>query len=424
MNKAGGIKKINEHSLFLFINGAFLCFTLIFPKFAPVFIVALLLFGLYQRFQYGKPAEKGFPLIYSFSVVYFLLNVLGLLYTTDLHNGFAKTETKLAFVIFPIAFYFLQDRYRSQASRLIHLFLILCLVSVVFLFAQATFHYFREFYLVSTKVLYDRYTNTNFFFTNLLSPYVHPGYISVYYCFAIWLLLAGHGKNLGRYWRWTIMAALLVSIYFLASKAGLIICALVLMAWMIRYLKKKFRSAAVFYFAVALCVIALLAMASVSEIVRTKFETMYHSVVSSGVNVNSNESNDVRKAVWKASYEVGMRSPLVGYGTGDVQNELDAFYSKNHYVVCLDHHYNSHNQFLQSFVAIGLMGLLALILLFIWPMIKWRKNGSLTAVFSGMFLVSALVESIFETQTGVVFFTYFYCLLPLLNRQEKNSTAE
>ena len=75
---------------------------------------------------------------------------------------------------------------------------------------------------------------------------------------------------------------------------------------------------------------------------------------------------------------------------------------------------NAHNQFSDTIIAVGVMGLILLITFFIYPIFLWIKNKNFDIVFFSLLLIAAfncLFESIFERQMGIMFFVFFYFLL-------------
>jgi O-antigen ligase len=73
---------------------------------------------------------------------------------------------------------------------------------------------------------------------------------------------------------------------------------------------------------------------------------------------------------------------------------------------------NSHNQFLQTFLALGLPGILLLLSLFVFPIINSLKTKNyILFCFLVIVFLNFLTESMLETISGVVFFAFFYSLL-------------
>jgi O-antigen ligase len=134
------------------------------------------------------------------------------------------------------------------------------------------------------------------------------------------------------------------------------------------------------------------------------------------VSKKAGESTAVRVLIWKSAWEIIKKHPLIGVGTGDVKDELRANYKLNGYEEPFKKNYNAHNQYFQTFVALGGVGLLLFLLVFAYPaFMSYSKNNYLYLMFTINIAVSCLTESILEVQAGVIFFAFFTCLFsPIL----------
>ena len=106
---------------------------------------------------------------------------------------------------------------------------------------------------------------------------------------------------------------------------------------------------------------------------------------------------------------------LMGTGTGDGQAALDSLYrSKNMYKGEAARGdkgylgYNTHNQFLQALLEVGLVGLV----LFVFCcasllMMAVRRGGAGVIFITGLVLMYCFSEAVLETQYGVVLFGFF-----------------
>ena len=139
------------------------------------------------------------------------------------------------------------------------------------------------------------------------------------------------------------------------------------------------------------------------------------------------ESTSTRIQVWSTTWNLIQKQPLLGTGTGDVKDELIKSYRASGFNFAADHQFNAHNQFLQSWLALGIFGLFLLASLFIIPIVSfWRKKELLMIIFLVVSYFNLLVESMLEKQDGVVFFALFYSLFLLIPFEEKkhlNSVA-
>jgi len=74
--------------------------------------------------------------------------------------------------------------------------------------------------------------------------------------------------------------------------------------------------------------------------------------------------------------------------------------------------FNPHNQFIQTAVALGIMGLLPFLLwMFIPLVLAIRRRDLLLILFLFLFFMNALPESLIERQAGVVFTVFFLSVL-------------
>ncbi|MBR6776092.1 MAG: hypothetical protein IKM23_10360, partial [Bacteroidales bacterium] len=81
---------------------------------------------------------------------------------------------------------------------------------------------------------------------------------------------------------------------------------------------------------------------------------------------------------------------------------------------CIDRELNAHNQFSDTIIAVGVIGLLLLLTFFAYPIYLWIKNKNFDIVFFSLLLIIAfnsLFESVLERQMGIMFFVFFYFLL-------------
>ena len=81
---------------------------------------------------------------------------------------------------------------------------------------------------------------------------------------------------------------------------------------------------------------------------------------------------------------------------------------------CIKHELNAHNQYTDTLITVGILGLAILLGIFAYPlflMIRRKEFDIIT--FSLIFIVafSSLFESLFERQMGIMFFIFFYLLL-------------
>ena len=125
-----------------------------------------------------------------------------------------------------------------------------------------------------------------------------------------------------------------------------------------------------------------------------------------GVNSGGN-SLAQRLQYWKLSKAMIQESPFFGYGTGDVPLEFKKQYEANK--KCLDKVYQlrSHNQYLSTTIALGLVGLLFFLFFVLYPVkTAFRERNYFYLICLCIALLSFISEDTLETQDGVFFFAF------------------
>ena len=131
------------------------------------------------------------------------------------------------------------------------------------------------------------------------------------------------------------------------------------------------------------------------------------------------ESTGIRMEIWKAAFHLIREHPIAGSGTGDVKDALMEQYRERNLVPVYSKKLNAHNQYIQTFVALGLPGFLILVAMLVTPFFSaFRRKEYLYISFLMIFGFSILFESMLETQAGVVFYAMFNTMLFITGRED------
>jgi O-antigen ligase len=121
------------------------------------------------------------------------------------------------------------------------------------------------------------------------------------------------------------------------------------------------------------------------------------------------ESTAVRMLIWKEARAVISEHPLLGVSPGDANDALYERYRLNGLTGAYEKKLNAHNQYLQTGVGLGLVGLASLCSLFAIPL--FMRPRRLLVFFLLIIAVNFLTESMLQTMAGCIFFGYFYAVL-------------
>lgn len=109
---------------------------------------------------------------------------------------------------------------------------------------------------------------------------------------------------------------------------------------------------------------------------------------------------------------------LIGVGIGDVQLAFEAQYESEHSLLKTENRHRSHNQFMTIWISHGLVGFIAIMLLWLLPFFKFLKTFDyLLCVVLIAFGFSFLWQDMLETQAGVTIFVFFYSLMVFKSRK-------
>jgi hypothetical protein len=125
-----------------------------------------------------------------------------------------------------------------------------------------------------------------------------------------------------------------------------------------------------------------------------------------------------RLEFWKASVNLIRENWLTGVGTGDMNIAFADEYNRMHSKLPPDQRWRSHNQFLSVFVGFGIIGFAWFLFSFLYPpIVLGRFRDYYFLIFFIIAMLSMIPEDTIESQSGVTFYAFFYCLL-LFGRKE------
>ncbi len=132
----------------------------------------------------------------------------------------------------------------------------------------------------------------------------------------------------------------------------------------------------------------------------------------------------MRLEFWKTGSYIVHQHPIIGVGTGDIQDAFNDMYNFTNSKLDLVWRLRCHNQYLAIAVAFGFIGLLVFLFYLLYPAFVLRKQ--LHYLYWPFFLIALLsftTEDTLETQSGVTFFIFFQALFLWLASFKESSNA-
>lgn len=382
-------------------------------------LAVLVIYGLVIKkiaFQWSLPALT-FIALYA---AYFI----GTFFTHHQQLANHYIESKLSFVVFPLLLSF---RFKREVDwRPVALGLTAGIIGVSIIgFVHATQTYGK------TGQLMASFTTSNF------SNIHHPSYLCVFILTAAALLWHGYHKQWkGFSLKWIIP----VYVYFFViyglclSLAGIlllfVLTGILTARWIYyRFGKKVFFGALILLPALCIPLFLLVPQMKLQFSDASRYFLEFAESPSGFVKAKQGykEGNEVRLIMWTVATEEFAKHPF-GVGTGNVDDHLSyrlTLYGQTEMAKKDGENgiqYNPHNQFLQTALEIGIIGLLLLVTLFGSTLrFAWKNRNYTLLIMTACLVFNALFESMFQRQSGIVFFSFWMCILIVYsNSQQKN----
>lgn len=407
------------------LQGLILLLVFILPlgQEGPTNLVLLLLLIqsllLHQKKHWLKAIKD--PLVWL-PVIFYALHALSLFGVENLDQGFRQLETKTSFLLAPL-FLATGQRLWTKAYK-IKLWQALILgVTVAMLWAlgNACLRSLETGAFYEVNEFGRRYY---FLYTHLASPLMHPGYLATYLGLAILGAIGLFPESTARK-KWILSLFLTLSLFFLLllqARINIIALFFVLgigalyLAWQRKaYLWLGFPLIPVF-------TLALFIVFAPSDLQKRYLQWPDFSYDISGDDFNS---ATYRLAEWKCAVELIQESPWWGFGLGDNREALLRKYEELKFWQGLENKYNAHNQYLETTITTGVIGLLVLFALLGYYLYRaWRQEDLISFAALVFFVVCLLTESMFERAWAVLpFCILFPVLLSGESRPPKQSAS-
>jgi O-antigen ligase len=392
----------------------------------PVFrtIIPVLLFLLFVSWLLEGNFTEKWDTIKKTKLVFilpafYILHIIGLCYSQNLKYGFFDLEVKLSFLFIPFLFINNNEYVKKNYDKILLFFVAGNLLEAFICLGNSVINLFHKYYpyVIECFKLDPKSFFTDNFTYHFLSPSFHPSYFSMYCALCLQILIYFLFNNIYRKHRGLLLAAIfffVVFIFLLSSKAGIIIVVILILGNILILFKRK----KIFWLSsIVILLLAVLLFFTLKY--NQRLTNLFSELETTSISNKSIKTDDERLLIWYNSKGLIKDYPLFGVGTGDIKDKLIEVYHKNNMQKAELNNYNAHNQFLETFITLGVTGFLLLMAILIIPLVHAikRKNILLLA-FTGIILINFIFESMLNTQAGVVFFAFFYSFLNFTQKKE------
>ncbi len=367
-----------------------------------VLVVALFEF---KKKEHRKSGFKPSAFAMLLPTFFFFLHLIALAYTSNMQAGVSELVLKSPLLIFPLTIWMFPPS-KEELKCILMCFVVGCLLTSLVCFVRSSMNYY-----VLGRVSWVSYT--------WLSSQMGflPAYLSMYMCLTVFIVLNDLKEKWesGQTWRKlgglfallfagymiVMLGARLVSVTFFMLLVG------VFLVWM--YQRRMLLKG---LFAVIIFALGLWKLMSSFFVTRTRMNKIIGKQLNDYDHNFFININDPRGQIWESCLAVMERMPFWGYGIGDeVELVLLQMQASKNYHHLLTANTDAHSQYIQTFLSLGYIGLVCLVMMLVIPLyLSWKKRSYLHVLFLLLIMIPMLTECMLETPRGLFYFAFFNSL--------------
>ncbi len=392
--------------------------------------IATILFLVITFFSVKKSLFK-IQKDFYFPIVFFLVMIMSLIWSVNIQSSLSGLQKSLSFIVFPFAFFALPNFNKDLLNKIFKIF-------------SFSMSFYALFYLLNALVGFVDTHDFSLFFYNSLVP-IDPGavYMSVFASFALFYFIQLSHKSV---FEIIALSILTIFLFLLSSKSIITVDFIIIICYYAFFAEIPSSTKTLTIFMVS--VFLFFSIFFVKE-VKERFMIEYETAFVDNTLENSLEKANVKihnvsiEEAWNDTkfnktdffpgtalriYQIRIFKEimlennkfLTGFGLEASQEQIRLKASENN--LHQDYgEYNFHNQYLQTFAELGILGLIVLVwMLFVNIINALRNKDFLHIAFAITMIMLFLSESFFCRQRGIVFFIVLYCLFNVTTTKQIN----
>ncbi|OYT14968.1 MAG: hypothetical protein B7C24_15575, partial [Bacteroidetes bacterium 4572_77] len=365
----------------------------VFYRITPILIGVLAVFILIDAF-YHATFDFTPKNIILLGVSFFGIHLLSVFYSDFKEVAWEDVGIKFSLLLFPLLFMFKNPSVIKQKAKVLWAFVAGVLMAGIMMLARAFW-------------VFDGQDISVFFYTKL--SLFHPSYMAMYFVFSILILIdfvsAKKRRKPQLIGSMLAFSFLLVFVMLLQSKGAMLSLLVILVFYILYALWRKNKSIFLWSISLLLVFISLIYFQPNSRI-KTMNESI-EKMVEEDAHITT--STGVRYEMWRVCLNAVSEHWAFGVGSGDIKPVLFKRYEVQKLEDAINNNYNVHNQYLETFLGQGIIGigLLLALLVLAFRQALMRKSLLLSG-FVLLISVSIMPESMLNRQIGVVFIAFFF----------------
>ncbi|HLV43074.1 MAG TPA: O-antigen ligase family protein [Brumimicrobium sp.] len=334
--------------------------------------------------------------------MFYLMHVVGLIHTENMAFAGMDLGMKSTIAIFPVFFLLYQPVVRWRLFM--QFFILGAFVSIAVNLSLAMGYYL--------EVKNIRYLTGSF-----ISQLMHRGYWALYLLIAyLFLLKSGVDSQFKKSSIIHFFGAFLIAFFIVLSESRVGYIGLALISiWEIGRYVKMFKNKWIIPVVTGVFIGCIILVYNFLPSAANRVTSTIESLVTPKENVKEAETDatSVRLFLWESSVELIQENFWFGVGTGDVKDEFIQKNLDKEYLVLAEMRFNSHNQFLNSHIALGVFGSLFLLLSVVTNFLKLKPDPlrSYRVWIVLMLFLALLPESMLEVQAGIIPYAFLLSFL-------------
>lgn len=326
-------------------------------------------------------------------------------------NGASIMERGLSFLVCPLCVFLSSFKINKQELKnLTWVFVAGCFILalkglLMYIFVDSYHQYDFQHDLIFR---YRQEFNTN--------TKIAPTYASIYFAFALILVVLQLNEIKKKKAVLLILSGFVfINLIFLSAKMPIVAFGIVFILLLVRkQVLIKLGNAKRWGMIVILAVLAISSL-----LLFTRWNELITGI-SYQTNAETENSVGIRKGIFKCAVDLSGEYYLLGVGPQHLQKKLNECYYQFEGNDFDRHEFNTHNQYFDSLLSSGIVGLLVLLTVLLVPLYHSIQLKD-PILFSFIILVGIcmLTENILNRQAGVVFYAFFNAILANRNSQPK-----
>ena len=232
------------------------------------------------------------------------------------------------------------------------------------------------------------------------------------YCAVAVLISALIAYKTGKKWFWVPATINFIGLHVLTARTGLAgFYFSLLVASFVYFLRNKPKPQFIVGGVLAAVIIPVIAFFTVGSFHNRVLNTWDDLRVMMQQKDANYQSMGMRVEATKTAFYIIKKNPFIGVGFSNITHAMAAQYEENNSNLFLENRILPHMQLVMEAAVHGILGLMVMLLFFIWPILNGLSKQTTMFVFLwSLILFACLFECLFDRQHGILLIGFFWFL--------------